>query len=192
MLRADQLDRDRAMVVVVDQQEKLLPLIGGAKAILARTRLLLAGAKIFELPVVVTEQYPKGLGRTDAAVRSVAADAGATIHEKSTFSIWAQEEIRQAILQLDRPRIIVSGVETHVCVQQSALDLRSRDFDVFVCADAVGSRTTVDHETGLSRMRQNGVFVTTVESVLFELCQQCDTAQFKAMIEAVKRSDGAT
>ncbi len=188
MLRPDQLDVDRAMVLVVDLQVKLLPLIGGHAQVVARARQLLLGTHLFQLPVIVTEQYPKGLGRTDATVAEAAAAAGAGSFEKATFSAWAQDEVRQAMLRLDRPQVIVTGVETHVCVQQSALDLRSRDYDVFVCADAVGSRTQLDHETGLARMRQAGVVVTTVESVLFELCQRCDTPNFKAMIEIIKRT----
>lgn len=191
MLRADQLDFDRAMVLVVDLQAKLLPLIRGQADVVARARQLLLGTRIFQLPVIVTEQYPKGLGRTDPTVRDAASACDALFFEKTAFSVWADDAAREAMLRLDRPQVIVTGIETHVCVQQTALDLRSRDYDVFVCADAVGSRTPVDHEVGLSRMQQAGVFVTTVESVLFELCRRCDTPSFKAMIEVIKRSDDA-
>ena len=190
MLRADQLDIDRAIVLVVDLQAKLLPLIRGQADVVARARQLLRGTHIFQLPVIITEQYPKGLGRTDRSVAEAASTA--QFFEKAAFSVWADDTAREAMLRLDRPQVIVTGIETHVCVQQTALDLRSRDYDVFVCADAVGSRTQVDHEVGLARMRQAGVFVTTVESVLFELCQRCDTPSFKAMIEIIKKGDGAT
>lgn len=192
LLRADQLDVDRAMVLVVDLQEKLLPLLRESVGIIARSRQLLIGTSIFRLPVIVTEQYPNGLGRTDPSVHGAASAADAQFFEKSTFSVWAQDSIRDAMLRLDRPQVIVTGIETHVCVQQTALDLRSRDYDVFVCADAAGSRAQVDHDVGLARMRQAGTFVTTVESVLFELCHRCDTPNFKAMMEVIKRNDGAT
>ena len=187
MFRADQLDIDRAMVLVVDLQAKLLPLIHGQADVVAHARQLLLGTHIFHLPVIVTEQYPKGIGRTDPSVVEAASDA--QFFEKAAFSVWSDDNAREAMLRLDRPQVIVTGIETHVCVQQSALDLRSRDYDVFVCADAVGSRTQIDHEVGLSRMRQSGVLVTTVESVLFELCQRCDTPSFKAMIEIIKKHD---
>lgn len=177
------------MVLVVDLQAKLLPLIHGQADVVARARQLLLGTHIFRLPVIVTEQYPKGLGRTDPSVAEAAS--AAQFFEKATFSVWSDDGAREAMQRLDRPQVIVTGIETHVCVQQTALDLCSRDYDVFVCADAVGSRTTLDHETGLARMRQAGAFVTTVESVLFELCQRCDTSDFKTMIQIIKSNDDA-
>jgi isochorismate hydrolase len=186
VLRPDQLDIERAMVLVIDVQEKLLQSIVGGERVIAAGRKLLDGVAVFELPVLVTEQYPKGLGPTHATIRAALAQSKAKVLEKPTFSAWADANVREALLAIDRPQIIVTGIETHVCVQQTALDLRSRDYDVFVCADAVGSRGRVDHEVSLDRMRQAGVLVTTVESVLFELCQRCDTARFKAMLEIIK------
>lgn len=187
MLRPDQLDIERAMVLVIDVQEKLLPSIVGSERVIAAGRKLLDGAGVFELPVLVTEQYPKGLGPTHATIRAALAQSRAAVLEKPTFSAWADAKIREALLVLDRPQIIITGIETHVCVQQTALDLRSRDYDVFVCADAVGSRGRADYEVALDRMRQAGILVTTVESVLFELCQRCDTARFKAMLKVIKQ-----
>ncbi|MEK7756370.1 MAG: hydrolase [Planctomycetota bacterium] len=186
MLRPDQLDVERAMVLVIDVQEKLLPSIVGGERVIAAGRKLLDGAGVFELPVLVTEQYPKGLGPTHATIRAALPRSRTNVLEKPTFSAWADAKVREALLAIDRPQIIVTGIETHVCVQQTALDLRSRDYDVFVCADAAGSRGRVDHEVALDRMRQAGVLVTTVESVLFELCQRCDTARFKAMLAIIK------
>ena len=187
MLRPDQLDIERAMVLVIDVQEKLLPSIVGGEPVIAAGRKLLEGAAVFELPVLVTEQYPKGLGPTHATIRAVLPRSRANVLEKPTFSAWADANVREALLALDRPQIIITGIETHVCVQQTALDLRSRDYDMFVCADATGSRGRIDHEIALDRMRQAGVLVTTVESLLFELCQRCDAARFKAMLEVIKR-----
>ena len=187
MLRPDQLDVDRAMVLVIDLQEKLLPLIAGHDRIIAAGRKLLDGARVFDVPVLATEQYPKGLGPTQATIRAALSESRAKVLEKPTFSAWADAKVREAVLALDRPQIIITGIETHVCVQQTALDLGSRDYDVFVCADAVGSRGRVDHETALERMGQAGVLVTTVESVLFELCERCDTARFKGMLEIIKQ-----
>ena len=126
------------------------------------------------------------MGLIYATIRAALTKSLAKVLKKPTFSAWADGSVREALLALDRPQIIVTGIESHVCVQQTTLDLRSRDYDVFVCADAVGSRGRVDHEVALDRMRQAGVLVTTVESVLFELCQRCDTARFKAMLEIIK------
>lgn len=185
MFRSNQLDPDRACILLIDLQRKLLPLIRGRESVIRATRELLDGAGIFQLPVLLTEQYPKGLGTTvDEVVARCPPER--IVIEKPTFSAWSCEPARSALLGVDRPQVILAGVETHVCILQTALDLRSRDYDVFVCADAVGSRGSLDHDTALHRLRQEGVFVTTVESVLFELCGECGTPAFKRMIEVIK------
>lgn len=186
MLRANQLDVDRAFVLVIDLQEKLLPLVRQREQVITAGRKLLDGARVFELPVVATEQYPNGIGHTDAAIGRSLDQSHATVIQKTTFSAWAETPVREAILRIDRPQAIVIGIEAHVCVQQTTLDLISRDYDVFVCADATGSRGRVDYERSLARMRQEGAWVTTVEGVLFELCNRCDTPRFKAMLEVIK------
>lgn len=186
MFRSNQLDADRAFVLVVDMQEKLLPRIGHAARVIAAGKKLLRGTKIFELPVLATEQHPEGIGPTHGAIRSCLDANGGRVIQKKTFSAWAQKEVREAILELDRPQVVMIGIEAHVCVQQTALDLVSRDYDVFVCADAVGSRGDLDYRRSLDRMVQEGVWVTTVESVLFELCNAWDAPQFKPMIDVIK------
>lgn len=188
MYRAEQSSPDRALLLVIDLQEKILPLVRDYRSVVERSRVMIEGARAFGLPVMVTEQYPRGLGSTEASIVAAAKEAGGEFHEKPTFSAWAHAPIRERLIQLDRPQVIVVGIETHVCVQQTALDLRSRDFDVFVCADAVGSRGLTNHETALDRMRQAGALVTTVESVLFELCGTTDAPPFKAMLDVVKRN----
>lgn len=189
--RANQLDADRAFVLVIDLQEKLLPMIRRHDGVVEAGLKLLDGVRVFELPVIATEQYPKGIGPTVAAIRQRLDDAGASVLEKSTFSAWTEPPVREAMIALDRTQVIVVGIEAHVCVQQTVLDLVSRDYDVFVCADAVGSRGRIDYERSLDRMRQEGAWVTTVESVLFELCHRCDTRQFKAVIQVIKASPPA-
>ncbi len=186
MLNAMRLDPDRAMVLVIDLQESLLPLIEHRQTILDAAQFLIAGSAIFELPVLATEQYPKGIGPTDASVRSELAKTGAEVLEKLAFSCCGDEGVRAKLRQIDREQIIVTGIETHVCVQQTALDLLSMDYDVFVCADAVGSRGRLDHDTALERLAQAGAVMTTVESVLFELCGQSGTDRFKTMLALIK------
>lgn len=186
MIRAQQLDADRAMVLVIDLQEKLLPFVLRSAQVQTATCKLLEGVRVFGLPVVATEQYPKGIGRTVVPVRKRLEGCGATILEKPTFSACGEAPIREAMRQIDRPQVIIVGIEAHVCVQQTALDLRAMDYDVFLCADAVSSRGRLDLEQALHRMRQEGAFVTTVESTLFELCNRCDTIHFKEMLEVIK------
>lgn len=192
MLRPNQLVPERCCVLVIDVQEKLLPLIRHHEQVTASAVKLLRGVGVFSVPVVVTEQYPKGLGPTVAPLRDVLRSMSAPVLEKPTFSAWAEPAVRQSLISLDRPQIIVIGIEAHVCVQQTTLDLCSRDYDVFVCADAVGSRGRVDYKRALERMRQEGAWVTTVESVLFELCHRCDTPEFKRLLEVIKASPPAS
>ncbi len=186
MLRGDQLDVDRAFVLLIDLQEKLLPSIGDHQRVIAAGAKLLDGVRVFDLPVLATEQYPKGLGPTQASIRRCLEACGAKVLAKATFSACDDEAVRRAIRAIDRPQAILLGIEAHVCVQQTALDLRAMDYDVFVCADAVGSRGRLDYDCALQRMRQAGALVTTVEGALFELCNRCDTEQFKTMIEVIK------
>ena len=189
--RHDQLDPSRSLILLIDLQEKLLPLIRGHDRLVVVCRKLLQGGSLFDVPVMVTEQYRKGIGRTVAPLGDSLEQTRAANLDKLAFSAWAEPTVRDAIVAADRPQVILAGIETHVCVQQTALDLSSRDYDVFVCADAVGSRGQLDHNVALDRMRQNGVLVTTVESVLFEWCQRCDAERFKAMLEIVKAAPPA-
>jgi isochorismate hydrolase len=191
MLRSNQLDVDRAFVLVIDLQEKLLPLVRRHDRVIAAGRKLLDGARAFALPVLATEQYPKGIGPTDETIKRCLKASRACTIEKTAFSAWAEDAVREAILAIDRPQAILIGIEAHVCVQQTALDLQSRDYDVFVCADAVGSRGRLDCDCSLERMRQEGAYVTTVEAVLFELCNRRDTPQFAAMLEVIKETPPA-
>lgn len=188
MLRPDQLDAALACVLVIDVQEKLLPLIPRRESILRAGKKLLAGARIFELPVLATEQYAKGLGPTHAALRVNLRANQSAILEKPTFSACGHEPVRAALRSIDRPQIVVMGIETHICVLQTTLDLAAMDYSVVVCADATGSRSRLDYDMALDRMRQAGAIVSTVETVLFELCNRCDTAKFKKMLEVIKAS----
>lgn len=190
MLNAMRLDVDRAMVLVIDLQESLLPLIDCHQEIVESARFLLRGCSVFELPTLATEQYPKGIGPTHESIKTELDRIEAPVLEKLTFSSCGDEGIRSKLRDVDREQIIVTGIETHVCVQQTTLDLLSMDYSVYVCADAVGSRTGLDHETALDRMRQAGAVVTTTESVLFELCERSGTPRFKAMLELIKSRQG--
>lgn len=186
LIRHDRLDPGRAALVVIDVQEKLLPLIDAADGVLHAIVQMVRGAILFDIPILVTEQYPRGLGPTHPAVRAALSRVNPPLMEKATFSACGHEPIRRRLLELDRDQIILAGIETHVCIQQTTLDLRLLDYDVFVCADAVGARRRHDHDIGLLRMRQAGALVTTVESALFEVCERCDAPKFKGLLEIIK------
>ena len=192
MLNAAMLDVDRAMLLVIDMQSTLLPHIDGAEAMLTSTVQLIRGTHVFELPTLATVQYVRGLGPTHPAVDRVLTEYGVETLEKASFSTCGDEAGREKLRGIDRPQIIVTGIEAHVCVQQSVLDLVSMDYQVFVCADAVGSRKRLDRETALARMRAGGAAVTTVEAALFELCHFSGTPRFRELLEVVKEPEKVT
>ena len=166
------LERDRAMLIVVDIQESFRPYSSFAGVADASAKLLEA-ARILELPALVSEQYPKGLGRTapEVGVREE------PVIEKSVFSAARAEGFDLG----GRGQAIVCGIETHVCVSQTVHDLLARGVEVHVPADAVGSRHAIDYERGLERMERAGAVVSTVEAALFELLERAGTPEFKAV-----------
>ena len=178
------LDRRQSCLLVIDVQEKLLPLIDRAAVVQWNISRLLKGAGVLKVRVAATEQYPAGLGATVAPLREYFAE----ISEKRMFSGRECHELFADLLDRSLRQIVVAGIETHVCVLQTALDLVSAGFDVFAPADAVGSRTPLDHETALARMAQSGVTVTTTESVLFEWCETSAAAEFKQISQLVRRT----
>ena len=166
------LVRDRAALVVVDVQEAFRPYSSFA-AVVESCAKLLAGARILGLPTVVTEQYPKGLGRT---APEIGLEDERPI-EKTVFSAARAEGFDLA----GREQAIVCGIETHVCVSQTVHDLLGSGVEVHVPADAVGSRHELDYERGLDRLERAGAVVSTVEAALFELLERAGTPEFKAV-----------
>ncbi len=181
------LEEKLAALVIVDVQEKMLQAIGTSppQVILDKIMRLIGVAEVLGLPIIHTEQYPKGLGPTDAGLRRRLAGASPAI-EKTTCSCWRDEPFRQALKRTEREQIIVAGLETHVCIQQTALDLLRVDYQVFVPVDAVGSRFKLDMDLSLDRMRAAGVVLSTVESLIFELIERCDHPKFKDVLKLVK------
>lgn len=166
------LARDRAALVVVDVQEGFRPYASFADVAGACAKLV-AGARLLELPTLVSEQYPKGLGHTAPEVGL----EDETRIEKTIFSAARADGFDLA----GRRQAIVCGIETHVCVSQTVHDLLDQGVEVHVPADAVGSRHEIDYERGLERMERAGAIVTTVEAALFELLQRAGTPEFKAV-----------
>jgi nicotinamidase-related amidase len=165
------LDREQAALVVVDVQEGFRPYASFA-GVAESCRRLLAGARILGLPTLVSEQYPKGLGRTAPELE---LGGGEILIEKTIFSAARAEGFDLK----SRPQAIVCGIETHVCVSQTAHDLLGQGVEVHIPADAVGSRHQLDYERGLERLERAGAVVSTVESALFELLEQAGTPEFK-------------
>jgi nicotinamidase-related amidase len=173
-----------AQLVVVDVQEKLLPHISGHESIVEQTVRIIRAARELDLPTTFTEQYPAGLGRTPAVVADVLAPARPL--EKMTFSLWRDPGCRQRLLEHSRPQVLLVGIEAHVCVQQSALDLLEAGLAPMVLADAVGSRRLIDREIALARLRAAGIGVSTVESVIFEMLDRAGTELFRRVLPIVR------
>jgi nicotinamidase-related amidase len=170
------LSAANSRLLIVDVQEKLLPLIPTASQLVHNCRRLIDGAKIVAVPVFGTEQYPQGLGPTTA---DLATRMGPRL-DKVVFSCAPALAWGHAAEAIDdREQVVVAGMEAHVCVLQTVLDLIAAGFRVYVTADAVASRGELDSRIALERMAASGATLTTVESVLFEWCEKAGTPQFK-------------
>ncbi len=177
------LDRTKAALLVIDVQERLAAAMNAEsfERLLNRTRAAVEGAKALGLPIVYTEQYPKGLGPTLPSLREALGELPRV--EKITFS-GDLPEVAAALG--DRTQILVTGMETHVCVFQTVRDLSARGLKPFLLADAVLSRTAVDRQIGLDLCRDAGAVITSTEAALFDLCGQAGTPEFKKISAAVK------
>lgn len=177
------LSRRNARLLIVDVQEKLIPAIPVADQLLANCRKLIEGATALEIPIHGTEQYPRGLGKT---VPTLAESLG-ELPEKVRFSCAEVLGWQPSAADPDsRDQIIVAGIEAHVCVQQTVLDLLVLGFRVYVPADAIASRKKLDWKTALGRMSTHGAIITTTESILFECCETAGTPEFKTISALVK------
>ncbi len=173
------LEREESCLLLVDVQEKLTPLTHEHEQLTASCLWLLQVAEELQVPILVSEQYPKGLGPTLPALREACPHAHTM--EKMHFSCMADSACAALINKQSRPQVVVIGIETHVCVLQTAVDLFMDDRDVFVVADAVSSRNPRDTEHALLRMRDMGIQVVTKEMVLFEWLTCAGTDLFKRM-----------
>jgi nicotinamidase-related amidase len=170
------IDAPRSLLLVVDVQEKLLPAMHDHARLLDNIVWLIRAAQKIGIPVAATEQYPKGLGRTAGPVRALLT--GEAIAAKNHFSCVAAQCL-PALPGADRAQAVVAGVEAHVCVLQTALELVEEGKEVYVVADCVGSRRELDRELALARMRQEGVRIVTREMALFEWLGEAGTTLFK-------------
>ncbi len=180
------LARDEAVLVVVDVQEKLLRAIHGGEGVAENCRRLVEGAGLLGIPVLATEQYPRGLGPTTPELRQALEAAGASLAEKMTFSCAGCDAFLAALDASGRRQVVLSGIETHVCVLQTALDLLQAGLRVHVPADAVGSRAEANRLVALDRLRAAGGIVTTTESVLFEALGTAADPEFKSVTRLIR------
>lgn len=179
------LNIDDAAVLVIDVQERLLPTIHQAERVIHNCATLVHIARVFDLPCIVTEQYPKGLGRTAGPILEAMDDAQQPI-EKTRFSSCVDPVVDQ-LRTSDRKSVIIGGIEAHVCVVQSVLDLQESGWQCFICSDAVSAGQVDQIQPALERMRSAGAVITGMTSVMYELMRDSTHPAFKQCLELTKR-----
>lgn len=179
------LARDDSRLLIVDVQGKLTELIPGGAQVIANCRRLIRGARLLGVPVSATEQYPRGLGHTVPELAEILNQPIEKLRFSSAECLdWVAAD------KGDRVKVVVAGIEAHVCIQQTALDLLAAGFSVYIPADAVASRSPFDRDIAFHRLRDAGATLTTTESVLFEWCETASAPEFKQISALVKEGDG--
>lgn len=173
--------------ICIDMQAKLLPAMYNYQGVLHRTEFLLKGLRLFEIPVIISQQYTKGLG---PSVEEIYEAAGTREYmDKTAFSCCRDAGIMDRFLEMGRGNVIVMGCETHVCVLQTCIDLKAAGFTPIIALDAVTSERKDDLDAGIIRAQQEGVLITSTEAILFELCGDSGSPQFREFSNLVKEKN---
>jgi len=184
------LDAEQCTLIVVDMQEKLLPPIWEKERLVRNARLLIRLAGILKIPVLATTQYQKGLGSTVAEIASLLADGhpGSPVTDKLTFSCFGSDAFCSMLKRLpgQRTTVLLCGMETHICVMQTALGALREGYLVHVAADAVSSRTELNWRIGLDRMRGAGAILSSAEMMMYELLRSSDVPEFRELLPFLK------
>lgn len=175
--------REHTALLVIDIQERLMPVIFESGKVFANVNKLLRGAEILNLETVITEQYPKGLGNT---CKEVQLPEKANIIEKTCFSSMLSTEVSDQLKLTNVKSLIICGVEAHICVLKTTLDALKEGYEVHVIADAVSSRTDDNKQLAIERLRQAGAYISSVEMILFQLMDYAGTDEFKAISKLIK------
>ena len=174
------IERERAIAVVVDYQEKLVPVMKNREELIANTKILLKGLKALDIPMIITQQYTKGLGMT---IEPIAEAVGAEDYiDKIAFT--AYDDIKDVVA--GKKFVIVCGIESHICVLQTVIDLKAAGYIPVLVADCISSRKEVDKQIAIERARQEGAIVTTYESLLFELLKVAGTETSKSIQRLIR------
>jgi nicotinamidase-related amidase len=175
---------ENAIAIGIDYQERLIPAIAESAAMIRNARILFSGLTALGVPLIISRQYPKGLGDTVAEIREVSGNAA--VLDKTSFSCYGDAGIRQALEQSGRTTVILGGTEAHVCVLQTAVDLLAAGCRVVYVTDCMGSRKADDKRYGLKRAEQEGALLVTCEQLLFELLGGATAPAFKTISSLVK------
>ena len=179
------LDKSKTVLVVIDFQEAFRKAIPDFALVASKISMAVRGFQLLEMPIIITEQYPEGLGKTAEEVLFT-LPAEFEFVEKSAFSSCGAESFNEKLKELNAAQVILCGVETHVCVNQTANDLLNQNYQVHLLTDAVASRFSQDKQAGLEKMRMNGVIPSSVEMALFELMRDSKHEQFKEIQSLIR------
>lgn len=177
------IKREKTALLVIDVQEKLMPVISNKEEVFANISRLIKGAQIVHLPLIFTEQYPKGLGKTCVEIE---LPDNAVVVEKMCFSCMLSAHITVQLQHLNVNSLVLCGVEAHICVFKTALDALKQGYEVHVVADAISSRTPENKKIAIERLRQAGAFIVSSEMILFQLIEEAGTDEFKAISKLIK------
>lgn len=182
------LSHAKSQLLIIDVQEKLLGAIAGKDRVVEHCVKLVRAARMLGVPITISEQYPQGLGPTVEPIRDAFANDGSVV-DKVEFSCLRSEPLRERLHELrrqGRPQVVIGGIEAHVCVLQTAIDLEAQGFEAFVVADAVGSRSKESRKLALARLLSSRVDVVTSEMVLFEWLEKAGTQEFRELQALIK------
>ncbi len=180
------LNTNDSLIVIIDIQEKLLNAAFNKDKLKKKSETLAKTANILEIPCIITEQYPKGLGKTIPEIANNLSDKQVNYFEKVEFNALKNIELLNLLKNLNRKQVILTGIETHICVRQTAEALVHEGFDVSIVKDICGSRAEEEHLAGLDIMKQEGCFIKTTEMVLFELLKSAKHPKFKELQMLIK------
>lgn len=184
MRHSQLLARDSALLLVVDYQQKLLAAFKKTDELVENCVKMVRFAKILKLPIIWTEQYPKGLGPTVEQVRTELSHLEPI--EKLSFSCFGEPNFVDALSKHSATQLMVCGIETHICVEQAVLDGLEAGYQMHVVADACGSRKKHDHKTGLRKMERAGAVLTRAEMAMYEILERSDSEEFREVLKIVK------
>jgi len=178
------LTTENTLTLVIDYQARMIPSIQDREELARKSAILIAGCRVLGVPIITTQQYTKGLGETIPEIKEALGEFEPV--EKITFSCCGNKEFTELLAKTGKKNILVTGVEAHICVQQTVLDLLESGYSVYVIADCIGSRFGIDRQYAERRMEQAGAVFSTAESVLFEMMVGADHPRRKEISNLVK------
>lgn len=178
------LNKDSTILLIIDIQEKLSSVMKYNEQVIDNTQILITASKELDIPTIITEQYPKGIGPTVSEIKDNIKD-DVKIFEKTSFTAYINE-VKSALEATGRKKVIITGMETHVCVLQTARDLIQNGYHVFIAKDAVCSRTKENFLNSLEQMKEFGAVITNTETIVFDLLKKAGTPEFKVLSKLIK------